>query len=298
MTEKLRSIWQHRLFRRFFYIAILFLLAVNVIMPIIYGVMAVTARRDSVGMPPEGFVPRTLTTSDGVALMAWYVPPENGAAIILVHGASGSRETMRPYAQMLVDAGYGVLAFDLRGQGESDGQKNLFGWAGTRDVGAAVAFLQEQPDVEMIGGLGLSLGGEVLLGALSTYPEIAAAVSEGATQRSLEEFRAVTSRRNLLRSMPPGFMYFTVQLLSGDNPPLPLLDSIMQAADTPLLLIAAGNVSAEIDYNTLFAETAGDRAELWLVEDADHAAGYERDSVAYADRVIDFFNAHLLAADA
>ena len=68
---------------------------------------------------------------------------------------------------MLVEHGYGVLLFDRRGEGASDGDPNLFGWGGARDIHAAVDFLEDRPDVDpaRIGGLGLSVGGEMLLQA-------------------------------------------------------------------------------------------------------------------------------------
>ena len=43
----------------------------------------------------------------------------------------------------------------------------MYGWSGDRDLLAATAFLQRQTDVHhgRIGGLGLSVGGEMLLQA-------------------------------------------------------------------------------------------------------------------------------------
>jgi len=34
----------------------------------------------------------TLPASDGVRVSGWYVPPRNGAAIVLVHGGGGDRQ--------------------------------------------------------------------------------------------------------------------------------------------------------------------------------------------------------------
>jgi hypothetical protein len=39
---------------------------------------------------------------------------------------------------MLVRNGYGVLLFDRRGEGEGEGDPNALGWAGERDLDAAV----------------------------------------------------------------------------------------------------------------------------------------------------------------
>jgi hypothetical protein len=83
-------------------------------------------------------------TSDGLTLRGWYIPSRNGAAVISFPGRAASQKR----AKMLADHGYGVLLFDRRGEGESDGDPNLFGWEGERDAHAAVAFLQRQPDVD------------------------------------------------------------------------------------------------------------------------------------------------------
>ena len=41
-------------------------------------------------------------------------------------------------ARMLARHGYGVLLFDRRGEGRSDGEPNIFGWGGDEDIKAAV----------------------------------------------------------------------------------------------------------------------------------------------------------------
>ena len=111
------------------------------------------------------------TTSDGLRLKGWYIPSRNGAAVISFPGRASSQKR----AKLLARHGYGVLLFDRRGEGESDGDPNLFGWQGERDVHAAVAFLEGRPDVdpERIGGIGLSVGGEMMIEAAaeSTGPE-------------------------------------------------------------------------------------------------------------------------------
>ena len=61
-----------------------------------------------------------LVTEDGVRLSAWYTPPENGAVILLAHGYRDNRPEW-VYA-LLAKKGYGVLAWDARAHGESDGE--------------------------------------------------------------------------------------------------------------------------------------------------------------------------------
>lgn len=273
---------------------VLAIVGVYVLMPIGFGIVVVFPYQESVGAAPQGFEEVTLETDDGVDLAAWYAPPDNGAAIILIHGAGGSRESVRRYAEMLVSQGYGVLSLDLRGHGESDGTTNRLGWKGTADVGAAVAYLQVRDEVTVIGALGSSLGAEVLLGAASTYPEITAMVADGATRRSLDELRALESERPFVRNYVSRVMYLTVQVLSGDDPPdPPLLESMIAAQETRFLLIAGENNDMEVTFNELFEETLGPRAELWIAPDVGHTGAFSRYPDEYTRRVIDFFDANL-----
>ena len=50
----------------------------------------------------------------------------------------GGREKRQEYARMLAENGYGALLFDRRGEGASEGDPNLFGWGGDRDLKAAI----------------------------------------------------------------------------------------------------------------------------------------------------------------
>jgi uncharacterized protein len=65
-----------------------------------------------------------LTTSDGLRLAAWYVPSKNRAAIIVSPGRSPA---VQRHAAMLIRHRYGVLVFDRRGEGKSEGDPNLLG---------------------------------------------------------------------------------------------------------------------------------------------------------------------------
>jgi dienelactone hydrolase len=265
------------------------------VLPFVVGVTAVLPIRQAVGPPPPGFSAVELETEDGVALAGWYAPPANGAAVILVHGAGGSREDVRPYAEMLAGQGYGVLALDLRGHGMSDGKTNRLGWQSTPDVGAAVRYLQAREDVDSIGALGLSLGAEVLLGAASAYPALEAIVADGATRRSAAELTALPSERSLRRNFTARVMYASVRLLSGETPPLPLLASMTAADSTAFLLIAAGAEELEVQFNELFAQTLGERATLWIAPEAAHTGARRRYPAEYETRVLGFFDRRLLA---
>lgn len=291
----MRAVLKSRLARIVVLLLIILLLALYVGLPLVMAFAAIAPDNSSSGSPPEGFSELTLTTSDGLSLAAWYAESTNGAVILVVHGAGAGRSSVIPYAALLHQSGFGVLALSMRGYDESEGRINRLGWRGSTDIGAAVSFLQARDPALKIGGLGLSMGAEILLGAASAYPQISAIVAEGATFRALNEYVSLPLNAPLYRHFTQSVFTTMVQLLSGDQPPQPtLLDSMTQATSTRFLVIAAGQEDDEIAFNTFFQENLPDRCQLWVIPDAAHTGGLSVDPLEYEQRVLDFFNSTLL----
>jgi fermentation-respiration switch protein FrsA (DUF1100 family) len=234
----------------------------------------------------------TLPTSDGLDLAGWYVPSENGAAVIAFPGRSGPV----PHARMLVRHGYGVLLLDMRGNGESEGEPNAFGWGSARDVAAAVSFLRERDDVERgrIGGLGLSVGGELLLQAAAEGPGLDAVVSEGAGYRTMREYLEQPGGASWVTAPQLATLFGTLRLLAHERPPAPLYDLVGRIAPRPILLIEAGHGQGGETLNGLYFERAGEPKEHWLIPEADHVGGLEARPAEYERRVVGFFDGTLL----
>src|SRR6202795_4079604 len=75
-----------------------------------------------VGPPPTGVEERWITTSDGLHLHAWSVSPRDGAPVLLwSHGNAGNIDSRRALLAALAARGLGVLAYDYRGYGRSEG---------------------------------------------------------------------------------------------------------------------------------------------------------------------------------
>ena len=266
------------------------------LIPIGFGFYATLRFNHKIGDPPEGFSDITLKSADGTSLSAWYKSTQNGAAIILLHGSTASRERIRGYAEMLSRHGFGVLAYDMRGHGESgeDGV-NAYGWNGTDDVRAAVKYLQHQKDVKSIGGLGISLGGEVLLGASASLRQLKAIVSDGASYRSLEDYLALPStKRSIMKNFTTRLMFRSAEFFGRGIPPEVIVDSVSKARDTSFLLIAAGKIKKEIEYNNLFYHAAKNRSELWVAEGVGHIKAYSNYPNEYENKLIKFYDDNLL----
>ena len=127
------------------------------ILPLSMAIVDAHKHRQPIGAPPSGaYEPVTFEAGDGLDLAGWYRPSRNGAAVLLVHGGGSDRMGSLAHAKVLARHGYGVLFYDSRGRGESEGSPNGYGWDWQEDVEGALGFLAQRPDVEpgQIGALG------------------------------------------------------------------------------------------------------------------------------------------------
>ena len=243
---------------------------------------------ENLGAPYENV---QFTTSDGLTLKGWYVKSRNGAAVISFPGRASSQKR----AKMLANHGYGVLVFDRRGEGESDGDPNTFGWQGERDVHAAVKFLQSRPDVEpdRIGAIGLSVGGEMLIEAAAESTALKAIVSEGASGRSVRDDFA---NNGVPWGDKLGDAVATVgtALFTSNTPPADLKSLVPRIANPVFFVYGGRGQIAEKPANTGFYNVAKAPKEIWEVPGSGHIGGIDAQPREYEQRVVDFFDRWLL----
>jgi fermentation-respiration switch protein FrsA (DUF1100 family)/uncharacterized membrane protein HdeD (DUF308 family) len=261
--------------------------------PFAVGIGQTHKFREVIAQPPA-FEHRdvSFTSSDGLRLSGWYAPSRNGAAVLLVNTAGGDRNGSRSHAALLASHGYGVLLYDARGTGRSQGSPNGYGWNWGRDVSGALAFLGRQPDVDAqrIGGLGLSTGADVLLETAADDERLRAVVTDGATGRSIADLPPGWS----LDRPSLGLLFTAVRLFSGEAPGPPLRSLVARIAPTPLLLIASDSLPAEPVMNRVYADAAREPVELWAPSPMRHTAGIRERRAEYERRVIGFLDDALL----
>jgi fermentation-respiration switch protein FrsA (DUF1100 family) len=235
----------------------------------------------------------TLHTSDGLDLAAWYMPSRNGAAVISYPTRQGKLEQ----ARMLVRHGYGVLLVDARGYDGSEGDPNLFGWADANDIDAAVVWLQGRPDVrdDRIGGMGFSVGGEMMLQAAASNTGLRAVVSEGAGVRSVRE-DLLRGPRGWLALPESAVQSAALTIMSGTPPPPALDELVAQIGPRPLFLIYAAHGGGGEELNPDYFEGASEPKTVWRVDEAEHVGGFDARPREYEERVIGFFDQALLQA--
>ena len=263
------------------------------VVPVAIAILATHRPRADVAPAELGrpYEELTIRTSDGLDLAAWYVPSLNGAAVI----SYPTRQGKLPHARMLVRHGYGVLLLDARGYDGSEGDPNLFGWAGAKDIDAAVAWLQGRPDVTggRIGGIGFSVGGEMMLQAAASNTGLRAVVSEGAGVRSVRE-DLIRGPRGWLALPESAVQTAAVAVLSGTGPPPSLTDLVPRISPRPLLLVYAGRGGGGEELNPDYYRAALAPKELWKIAEARHVGGFQARPRAYEERVTRFFDRALL----
>ena len=229
-------------------------------------------------------------SSDGLELEGWYIPSKNGAAVIAFPGRSGPREA----ARFLARHGYGVLLFDRRGEGDSEGDPNSLGWGGTKDLEGAVAFLRTRPDVEpeRIGGIGRSVGGELLLQFAEETDDLKAVVSEGAGIRSVREAAESSGAEKWVGLPTWAAITAGTAVFSGHSPPPNLKDVASRIEPEAVFLIYADQGQGGENLSADYYEVAGEPKQLWKT-DSKHVGGYEAAPLQYERRVVSFFNKSL-----
>lgn len=118
-----------------------------------------------------------------ITLRAWWIPaPDDMGAVVRVHGIDSNRSSRLEMVTALVEGGYSVLSFDLRGHGESDQAQMGAGIHERDDVLGAVDYLISQQGVEpgTIVLHGHSYGGAIALMAGWREPAIVGVFSDSA----------------------------------------------------------------------------------------------------------------------
>ena len=259
-----------------------------VLMPLFlsYGFTHVARLETASGNLGAPYEPVSFHARDGLRLDGWFVPSRNGATVIVYPGKKGTQS----HARMLVRHGYGVLVFDRRGEGTSEGDPNALGWGFDQDLLGAIDYLRGRDDVDArrIGGLGLSVGGEAFLQTAAETSRLGAVVSDGAGSRSVREDTVRTSVRKVPEIVFSGVMTAGMAVFSDRLPP-PSLEALAGRVETPVFLIYATRGAGGEDNQPQYYDALRGPKRLWKI-DTSHTHGLSRRPQEYERRVVAFFD--------
>lgn len=235
-------------------------------------------------------------TSDGLMLRGWYVPSRNRAVVVLVHGFAENRAQLLFEARALARAGFGVLLFDLRAHGESDGDRVTWGDSERRDVTAALDFASRRPDVDpaRLGLFGFSMGGTTSLLVASADARVKAVAAAGAYPALEADVYSGYGRWGALSAEP---VLWTLRHAGVDVKAVRPIDGMCGLRGRPLLLVN-GDVDpdAPAKLQASLFRAACEPKSLWVVQGAGHGQYAKVAPDEYERRLVQHFTGALLDA--
>jgi dipeptidyl aminopeptidase/acylaminoacyl peptidase len=231
-----------------------------------------------------------LITEDNVKLSAWYTPPKNSAVILVAHGYGGART--EHYHALFASHGYGVVSWDFRAHGSSEGEFSSLGYYEMLDAKAVLDFARAQPGVEHIGAWGGSMGAVTMIRAAAQYPEIEALVADSPFV-TLEEEMNLRVPFPVMRSLIRFFAESeSVVKVNSVRP----VDDIARISPRPVFIIQGmGDGMIPIDSAQRLYDASGEPRQLWTEKDVPHLNMYAFYKTRYTKRVIKFFDEYLLS---
>jgi fermentation-respiration switch protein FrsA (DUF1100 family) len=248
------------------------------------------------GLPYEDV---TVVSEDGLQLVGWYVPTENGAVIMAQHGLKSNRAAMLEEAEMLHRSGYGVLMTSTRAHDGSEGALISFGMHEMKDWEAWYQFLldQEGVDQDKIGALGTSLGATGAIQYASTNEDIGAVVAHSPFSSIDDTVATSVTALTGLPSFPfaPMVVFWAEQELGFDSAEIDAKLWIDDISPRPVLILQAGqDTVVSTESGDLLYAAAGEPRELWYEADLGHAAFDVELPEEFESRVVGFFDQYLL----
>ncbi len=249
--------------------------------------------------PPDEFpslhgVPYTdevLVTADGLRLSAWYTPPRDGRLILALHGNSTARHCST--FVRLAQAGFGVLAFDFRAHGLSEGDRCTLGVLELLDAEAALEALRARPEVRAIGVWGSSMGAVTAIRLAARHPEVQAVVADSA----FPSMEALLNRVPYSRLTRYGFAWLLESEIGPQWRTVRPIDDIGRIAPRPIFLLQGGDDELiPRDSAHRLYEAAGTPKRLWVEPGVRHTRLRHEQPERYWSEVTAFFDAALRPA--
>ena len=217
-----------------------------------------------------------LVTSDGLRLLAWYVPPPQGGPVLLYfHGNGGNLANRTARLVGFAEAGLGVLMPEYRGYGGNKGEPTETGLYA--DAAAAMDFLRAQG----VGTERIVVYGESLGTGVATHIAADLRVAALVLEAPYTSIAAMAARQ---------FPFLPVSLMLKDR-----FDSLSRIAKVRApLLVLQGERDAVVPPalgRELFA-AAPEPKEFWSVPDGGHNDLFR---FGAADAVFGFLHRHVPA---
>ncbi len=254
----------------------------------------------------------SVETNDGYRLIAEEFPAEetdsekgvggkNHKWVLLLHGYTGWKEEMYPFAYWYHKQGYHALVPDLRCQGESQGDFIGMGWTDHFDCMLWIDYILSQDEEAQIVIHGQSMGAATAL--MMTGEELPGQIQAVVSDCSYTDAYSMFGEKIKDWFGLPAFPLvdsacLMLRLRGGYNLKDASALEAVQKSGTPTLFIHGdSDAMISVQMSRELYEAAACEKELLIVEGAGHGQTQEKDPDTYYNTIRNFLNKTLENAD-
>lgn len=240
----------------------------------------------------------SVVSADGYTLIAteFYVQnPEKNTHLwaLVLHGYTGWKEEMYPFACWYHESGYHVIVPDLRCQGESEGDFIGMGWTDHYDCNLWIDYILSQDPEAKIIIHGQSMGAStalIMTGEETLSDHVAAVVSDCAYTDAYSMFGDKVTEWFYLPAFPLVDSARVILKLRGgyDLMDASAIDAVAKSTTPTLFIHGASDAMISVRMSEDLYEAASCPKDLLIVEGAGHAQAQDKDPDAYYDTISDF----------
>ena len=239
-------------------------------------------------------------TQDGYTLIAETFPAEEESHvwILVLHGYTGWKEEMYPFAYWYHGQGYQILVPDLRCQGESEGDFIGMGWTDHFDCVLWVNYILSRDADARIVIHGQSMGASTALmmaGDERTSNKITAVISDCAYTDAYSMFGDKITEWFYLPPFPiVDTACFVLRMRGGYNlKDASAIDAVAKSRIPTLFIHGSEDDMISVQMSQDLYDAAGGPKELLIVEGAGHAQAQDKDPEAYYGAIAAFLEEYL-----
>ena len=236
-------------------------------------------------------------SADGNRLSGWFIPAgESDKAVIFVHGHGADRHEGMRWFKAVHQAGFNILAFDLRNSGKNIRSFTTMGFFEKNDVTAAVNYLQGQKSIQRIGIFGTSMGAATSIMAMQAGERINAGIFEASWSNLNDLYAEIIEQYLGVPSFPllPVTRFLLERRTGVDMDQLNPEAFLADIAPRPIFIIhCTGDKLIGLSHGERNYAAAKEPKEFWRSDCQTHARAWQSDPETIENRVTSYYLKYL-----